>query len=187
MRCSSWSKKSVQYISASVRRVTAFLASSSIDVAAHQIRTAQSAGLYRETFRLQPLLQQADLRRAAGTVHAFDHDQGAGNFAGIETHQRFAQKMLRTVLLLRTTAGFAAAAAGGVPLGEPASAATGAGVFSFSLSFSWSGIYSASAARGAKRFKSILDATMSRICFCNLFTGKVPSSTTKLSDSTILS
>ena len=29
MRCSSWSKKSVAYISASVRRVTAFLASSS--------------------------------------------------------------------------------------------------------------------------------------------------------------
>src|SRR5258708_27743389 len=47
--------------------------------------------------------------------------------------------------------------------------------------------YSASGARGAKRLRSILEATMSRICFWSLFTGRVPSRTTKLSVSTILS
>src|SRR5216683_4365052 len=47
--------------------------------------------------------------------------------------------------------------------------------------------YSAFAACGAKRLRSILEATMSRICFWSLLTGSVPSRTTKLSESTILS
>src|SRR5258707_15625058 len=68
---------------------------------------------------------------------------------------------------------------------------SGGGFFPFFLFlfiFFWVGHdYSASGARGAKRLSSILEATMSRICFWSLFTGRVPSRTTKLSVSTILS
>ena len=72
-----------------------------VDVAADEIGAAQSAGLHGEAFGLEPFLQQRDLRRAAGAVHAFDDDQRAGNFGWIETDERFAEEILRSVFLSR--------------------------------------------------------------------------------------
>ena len=66
-----------------------------INISPYEIRTPQAAGLYGEAFRLQPFLQKSDLRRASRAVHAFNHDQAAGNFAGIKANQGLAEKLLR--------------------------------------------------------------------------------------------
>ena len=68
-----------------------------IDVAADEIGTAQPAGLYGKTFGFEPFLQERDLRGAAGTVHAFDDDEAAGDFVRIETDERFAEKGLSRI------------------------------------------------------------------------------------------
>src|SRR5215831_15696549 len=54
-----------------------------IDVAAHKVRTAQTAGLYRKALGFEPLLQQGDLRGPARPIHSFNHDEAAGDLAGI--------------------------------------------------------------------------------------------------------
>src|SRR5256885_10573390 len=68
-----------------------------VNVATDEIGTAQAAGLYGKTFGLEPLLQERDLRGTAGTVHALDDDEAAGDFVGIETDERFTEKRLRRV------------------------------------------------------------------------------------------
>ena len=158
-----------------------------VDVASHQIRAAQSAGLYGESFGFQPLLQQRNLRRAPGAVHAFDHDQAAGDFAGIKADQRLRQKNTATSSSSPGAAGFAAAGSG-APRRCVSVRRHGwrARIF-LSLFPDQACLLRTPERAGAKRFRSIFDATMSRICFCSLFTGSVPSSTTKLSESTILS
>ncbi len=65
-----------------------------VNVAADKIRTAQAAGLHSEAFGLEPLLEQGDLRGAAGAVHAFDDHEGAGDFGGIETDERLAEEIV---------------------------------------------------------------------------------------------
>ena len=65
-----------------------------VDVAADQIRTAEAAGLDGEAFGFEPFLKQRDLGGAAGAVHAFDYDQAALDFAGVEADQRLAVEML---------------------------------------------------------------------------------------------
>src|SRR5579859_1059625 len=150
-----------------------------VNVAADEIGAAEAAGLNGEAFGLEPFLQQRDLGGAAGAVHAFDDDEGAVEFGGVEADEGFAEETLRGVRL------------GGVFHGRFGRTGwrSGDGFFFFLLFFFfWVGHdYSASGARGAKRLRSILEATMSRICFWSLLTGSVPSRTTRLSESTILS
>jgi hypothetical protein len=66
-----------------------------VDVAANKIGTAQSTGLNRETFGFQPFLKESDLRGTPGAVHAFDDNEGAVEFAGIEANEGFAEEGLR--------------------------------------------------------------------------------------------
>src|SRR5208283_8550 len=120
-------------------------------------------------------LQQRDLCGAAGAIQAFHDDERAVQFAGIETHERLAKEVLR-IFRLR----------GGRFRGRGNRLRNLRRRIRFVL-FLVGHAYSCSCERGAKRLRSILEATMSRICFCSLFTGKVPSSTTKLSVSTIRS
>src|SRR3979490_821821 len=74
IRCSTWSKKSVAYMRARVRRATAFLASSGVlggwvvVAPPDKFGPAKAAGLDGETFRFEPFLKQSDLRGAAGAV-----------------------------------------------------------------------------------------------------------------------
>src|SRR5215469_6350745 len=143
-----------------------------VNVAAHKIRTPQAAGDHRETFGFQPFLEQRDLRGASGTVHAFDDDERTAQFARIEAHKRLAEKSLRGFGLSRWLGG-----------SFDRCGCRDRRLFFFLVGHG----YSASGARGAKRLRSILEATISRICFWSLFTGRVPSRTTKLSVSTILS
>ena len=65
-----------------------------VNVATDEIGTAQAAGLHGKTFGLEPFLQERDLRGTARTVHAFDDDEAAGDFVGIETDEGFAKKRL---------------------------------------------------------------------------------------------
>src|SRR5690349_8490930 len=148
-----------------------------VDITAHKIRTPQAAGLHSKTFGFEPFLQQGDLRGTARAVHPFNHDEAAGDFAGIESDQRLAKKILlsgifrgRSRLCRRRRRGRFRCDGR-------------CGLFFFLIGHA----HSVTSARGAKRLRSILEATMSRICFCNLLTGIVPSRTTKLSVSTILS
>src|SRR5271165_1129381 len=145
-----------------------------VNVAADEIRAAEAAGLHGEAFGFKPFLKQGDLCGAAGAVHAFDDDEGAVQFAGIEADEWFAKETLR---------GFGFRASG---LGRDFGHVGWRGGCGFVFFLVGHG-YSASGARGAKRLRSILEATMSRICFWSLLTGRVPSRTTKLSVSTILS
>jgi len=50
--------------------------------------------LHGEAFRFEPFLQQGDLGGAAGAIHPFNHDEAAGDFAGIESDERLAKKIL---------------------------------------------------------------------------------------------
>ncbi len=144
-----------------------------VNIAADEIGAAQAAGLHGETFGFEPFLEESDLSGTAGAVHAFDDDEGAIEFAGIETDESFAKERLRILGV-----GDAAFARQAGPRRR-----RNAGFVFFLIRHG----YSDSCARGAKRLRSILEATMSRICFWSLLTGSVPSRTTKLSVSTILS
>ena len=143
-----------------------------VDVAADEVGTAQAGGLHGETFGFEPFLEESDLGGTARTVHALDDDEGAVQFARIETDESFAEEGLRVF-------GVSSGRFGG-----RRSFDNGDAGFVF---FVFSHGYSDSCARGAKRLRSILEATISRICFWSLLTGRVPSRTTKLSVSTILS
>src|SRR2546422_10536070 len=151
-----------------------------IDIFSDEIGPAQPAGLYRETFGLQPLLEQSNLRGPAGAAHPFKYRERAGDFARIEADERLSKKGLRDAIIARRRLvrgrGWGRCSGGHRRrLGRDW------------LLLAFRGAHSATSRRGANRFKSIFSATIARICFCNLFTGNVPSSTTKLSLSTILS
>jgi len=139
-----------------------------VNIAADEIGAAETAGLDSEAFGFQPFLKKGDLRGAAGTVEALDDDEIAVKFRGIEADKVLAEKEL------------VVGSVGG----------TGFGDLDDGKRFVLVLVghhYSNTSARGANRFRSILEATMSRICFWSLLTWRVPSRTTKLSVSTILS
>src|SRR6266704_284352 len=135
-----------------------------------------------ESLRFEPFLQQRNLRRPPGAVHAFDDDQAAGDFARIKSDQRLAEKILRASLF-RCSGGFRRSRRRRRRSRRFRRDSHGGSFLFFLVRHA----HSDSAMRGAKRLRSIFSATMSRICFWSLFTGSVPSSTTKLSESTILS
>src|SRR5580658_1216733 len=93
-RCSTWSKKSVAYINDSVSRVTAFFARSS-SMSRPTRYDLRSPLVNGKALRLQPFLEQRDLRRAAGTIHPFDNDEVSGNFARVKADERFSVEILR--------------------------------------------------------------------------------------------
>jgi len=72
-----------------------------IDVAPHQIRTPQAARLHRESFRLQPLLQQGNLRGPPGAVHASITIKLPVIFAWVESTSGSQKNIARWRLRLR--------------------------------------------------------------------------------------
>src|SRR5208283_783847 len=132
-----------------------------VDVAANEVGAAQAGGLHSETFGFEPFLEESDLSGTAGTVHALNDDKGAVEFAGIETNESLAEEGLR---IFGISDGH---------FGDRRSFDDGgdAGFIFFLIRHD----YSDSWARGAKRLRSILEATISRICFWSLLTGRVPS------------
>src|SRR5262249_28558012 len=70
-----------------------------VDVASDEIGATKAAGLHGEAFGFEPFLKKRDLRGAAGAVHAFDDDEAASDFVGIETDERFAEEGLHRLFL----------------------------------------------------------------------------------------
>src|SRR5207245_10889862 len=117
--------------------------------------------------------QQSKPRGPARAVHPFKYHERAGHFARIEADERLSKKDLRDAIIARRRLvrgrGWGRCSGGHRRrLGRDW------------LLLAFRGAHSATSRRGANRFKSIFSATIARICFCNLFTGNVPSSTPKL-------
>ena len=66
-----------------------------VDVFTDKVRAAQAHGLHGEAFGFEPFGEQRNLRGAAGTVRAFDHDQRAAEFFRFYAGQRRAVEARR--------------------------------------------------------------------------------------------
>jgi len=65
-----------------------------VNVAAHEVGAAESAGLNGKAFRFEPFLEKSDLRGTTRAVHSFQNDECAAEFAWIEAHEGFAEERL---------------------------------------------------------------------------------------------
>ena len=145
-----------------------------VNVAANEVGTAKTAGLHGKAFGLQPFLEERDLRGTSGTVETFYDNEIALQFGGIEADEMFAKEKLGVFGL-------------GMRLGRLLFRGGNDGGDLFFVFLVFRHDHSTTSGRGAKRLRSILEATISRICFWSLLTGRVPSRTTKLSLSTMRS